>query len=75
LRFIEKFVKESDVPEQATYDTRNGQENEDKLYSCKTSYPKPLFPKSTGHGAARIFNKPPAVLKVIEEKTKFLSEN
>ena len=62
----EKFVKESDVPEQTTqHSTRNCQANENKLFvqpaTLNLCSQNPLIM------AARIFNKLPAALKRIED--------
>jgi hypothetical protein len=64
-----KFVTESDVPEQATYDTRNGQKNENKLHVKPVTLN--LCSQNQLIMAPRIFNKLPAALKVIEEDQIF----
>ena len=66
----EKFVLESDVQEQNTKSTRNCPRNENQLHvkpvTLNISTQNPLIM------AARIFNKLPAVLKVIENEQIFL---
>lgn len=69
LSFFFQRSKVSDVPEQTLYSTRNFQTNENQLHvkpvTLNLSSQNPIIM------AARIFNKLPAALKVIEDDKMF----